>query len=196
MRILGITGGIGSGKSSVLRLIKSKNINKIKSDEIVNNLLMEDLKVMKFCKINFDIHIDKCLKNFPINKQKLANILFKDLEALNKFEKFIWPIAFQQVKKNIVKDNITIIEASKLYEAGWDKLCDFVLTVEANREICISRTIKRSNLSRSDILMRMKNQSSSKYRRNLSDFILDNNFSYSELEKKVKYFSKNNLINL
>ena len=196
MRIVGITGGIGSGKSSVLKLIESKNITKINSDQIVNNLLRVDSKVIKFCKINFDVHIDQSTKNFAKNKNKLANILFTDLEALNKFEKFIWPIALQQVEKNIKKENITLIEVSKLFEAEWNKICDFVLTVEANREVCISRIIKRSNFSRSDILRRMKNQSSSKYRRDLSDFILDNNFSYSELEEKVKYFSKNNLINL
>ena len=155
-----------------------------------------DSKVIKFCKINFDVHIDQSTKNFAKNKNKLANILFTHLEALNKFEKFIWPLALQQVEKNIKKENITLIEASKLFEAEWNKICDFVLTVEANREVCISRIIKRSNFSRSDILRRMKNQSSSKYRRDLSDFILDNNFSYSELEEKVKYFSKNNLINL
>ena len=52
MRIVGITGGIGSGKSSVLKLIESKNITKINSDQIVNNLLRVDSKVIKFCKIN------------------------------------------------------------------------------------------------------------------------------------------------
>ena len=109
MRIVGITGGIGSGKSSVLKLIESKNITKINSDQIVNNLLRVDSKVIKFCKINFDVHIDQSTKNFAKNKNKLANILFTDLEALNKFEKFIWPIALQQVEKNIKKENITLI---------------------------------------------------------------------------------------
>ena len=105
-------------------------------------------------------------------------------------------IGYSLGNRSATEENITLIEASKLFEAEWNKICDFVLTVEANREVCISRIIKRSNFSRSDILRRMKNQSSSKYRRDLSDFILDNNFSYSELEEKVKYFSKNNLINL
>ncbi|MBL01789.1 MAG: dephospho-CoA kinase [Chloroflexi bacterium] len=195
MRIIGITGGIGSGKSSVLNLLKSKYISVINSDLIVDKLLRENPKVIKFCKTNFDIHLDESSKKFSINKLRLAKILFNDLDTLNNFEAFIWPIAFENVKKNIRSDNITLIEASKLFEAGWNKICDFVLTIEANAEICISRTIRRSNLSRSAILLRMKNQSTSKYRRDLSDFILDNNFSFAELEEKVKYFSKNNLIN-
>ena len=71
MRIVGITGGIGSGKSSVLKLIESKNITKINSDQIVNNLLRVDSKVIKFCKINFDVHIDQSTKNFAKNNIRI-----------------------------------------------------------------------------------------------------------------------------
>ena len=75
-----------------------------------------------------------------------------------------------------------------------DQICDRVITIEANKEICIARVLNRSNLSRRQISIRMNNQLSSKHRRYLSDFILDNNFTFKELEEKVKYFSKNNLI--
>ena len=195
MKILGITGGIGSGKSSVIKLLESQKYIAINSDKIANILIQKDEEIHQYCKnyLNIDLHKDEI--NFQKNKQRLANLLFNDINLLDEFEKIVWPKILIQIKKQIIISNkLYLLEASKLFEANWDKICDNILTVEANREICIARVFNRSNLSRRQILLRMKNQLSSKDRRSLSDFVLDNNFTFMELEEKVKYFSKKNLI--
>ncbi|MBA32150.1 MAG: dephospho-CoA kinase [Chloroflexi bacterium] len=195
MKILGITGGIGSGKSSVLRLLESNNIIAINSDKIISVIIQNDQDIQQFCnkKLNVNLYDDEI--NFQINKQRLAHVLFNDKNLLHEFEKIIWPKALIHIKKQItITNHFFLLEASKLFEAKWDQICDRVITIEANKEICIARVLNRSNLSRRQISIRMNNQLSSKHRRYLSDFILDNNFTFKELEEKVKYFSKNNLI--
>lgn len=173
MTILGITGGIGSGKTTVCNVFASKGIPIYNSDERAKNILMHHPEVGQQLLKLFGENI--FTDNLP-DRRKIATIVFSDKEKLKLLNTIIHPKVkedFEQWKKEQTH-KLIIKEAAILIESGAYKQVDKVLVVTAPLEQRIKRVIQRDGTSRQEILNRLSNQMDDKTRLKYADFVIDN----------------------
>ncbi len=172
-KIIGLTGGIGSGKTTVANYIKTLGIPVYISD-------LEAKKVMEFPEIISKIVAafgEEIVTESALNREKLASIVFSLPEKLKQLNAIVHP----EVKKhfdNWVLDNrdkpIVVKEAAILFESGAYKDCDIILTVVSPLESRIERVMNRDKTTREKILNRINNQISDNERIERSDFVIHN----------------------
>lgn len=178
MIIVGLTGGIGSGKTTVAKAFNALGIPVYIADDEAKKL-MQTSKVLKRKLI--EMFGKEAYVGGALNKQYIANIIFYNKEYLDKMNAIVHPQVANHFKKWLLKQQspYVIKEAAILFENGTYKLCDVLITVTAPREMKIERLLKRDNTTVEKIEAVMKNQWSDEKKIKLSDFVIDN----SELEK-------------
>lgn len=192
--IIGLTGGIASGKSSVARLLKERGAVHIDADAIVRELYA-DTQFARQVQTLFKVPI---LDNQgAVDRARLGQIVFNDAEALNRLEKLVHP-AVAQLRIQKMQDNADAIgivwEAVKLVEAGQADKCDVVWCVWSQADIQLHRLMQNRHLSESEARARLAHQPSCESKRallqagaNAIPFVLiENNGSLEELEAKVE----------
>ena len=184
---LGITGDIGSGKTTAASYLKNKRT-------IVFNADMEaKIHLKKFISLQnklIDIFGSLITTNGKLDLKKLAEIAFENKKNQSILNGIMWPEVSILISKNIeraMKNNykIIIVDAALLFEANLQHYFDKILLVKAEKNVRLSRAIKRSNLSLNQIEKRMTIQQSKIKKENLSDFIIDNNSSIDEFRLKL-----------
>jgi dephospho-CoA kinase len=170
---LGVTGGIGSGKSAVCRVFSILGIPVFYTDIEAKKIMENDKGIIR--RINSIAGKDLYL-NGTLDRMALAALIFNDFKLLERVNSLVHPVVFEQF--NIWEKEQTapyvIMEAAILFESGASKLVDKVATVVAPVEERIDRVINRNNLSRQQIEERIKNQMDDKTRIRLSDYIINN----------------------
>lgn len=183
-KIIGLTGGIGSGKSTIAAYFKQKGIPVYIADERAK-LISEKPKIVNQILAVFGNEI---LDNNQISKQKLSTVVFSNKEKLKLLNAIIHP----EVKKDFElwvqeqKTPFVIKEAAILFESGSYKNCDFVITVTAPIEERIKRVLARDQTTRDLVLNRMANQWTDEQRIEKSDFVIENNSletAYNQADK-------------
>ena len=170
---VGITGGIGSGKSTVCRIFESLGIPVFRADDESRRLLNEDEEVQK--------HVIELLGNDVIihgkpDRKKIAELVFNHPEKLRSLNAIIHP----RVREGVAlwadqqKSEWVIEEAAILFESGAYKNLDAIIVVSAPEEIRIQRVMDRDNVSEATVKERIKNQITEKERRERADFIIEN----------------------
>ncbi|WP_338410252.1 dephospho-CoA kinase [uncultured Flavobacterium sp.] len=187
-KIIGLTGGIGSGKTTVSNYFLNKNIPVYITDNEARKIT-DSKKITAIIVQHFGNQI---LENGKINRAALANIVFKDKEKLKQLNAIIHP-EVQKHFKNWLKSNINspfvVKESAILFESGSYNDCDLIILVTAPIETRIERTIKRDNTDRSSVVQRISNQISDQEKTTKSDFIIHNidlDDTYSQIEKMLK----------
>ena len=173
MKVIGLTGGIGSGKSTVLEFFKALRVVTYVADVEAKRLLNTNLELIKEITALFG---EEAYKNQQLNRAYIASIVFKDkikLEALNALVHPKVQEDFKRFLKNC-KAEIVLYEAAILFESGSHKFCDYIITVIANFEDRIQRVSKRDGVSENEILDRIKNQTSDDFRIKNSHFVIKN----------------------
>ena len=173
MKVVGLTGGIGSGKSTVLEFFKALGVVTYVADVEAKRLLNTNLELIKEITALFG---EEAYKNQQLNRAYIASIVFKDkikLEALNALVHPKVQEDFKRFLKNC-KAEIVLYEAAKLFESGSHKFCDYIITVIANFEDRLQRVSKRDAVSENEILDRIKNQTSDDFRIKNSHFVIKN----------------------
>ena len=172
-KIIGLTGGIGSGKTTIARLFEAEGIPVYISDDEAKKIMLSPITVEKV-KQEFG---DKVINNNQIDRKVLSEIVFNNPEQLKKLNSIVHPL----VKKHFdewVKQNsnhpFVVKEAAILFESGSYKYCDKVITVTASEETRIERVVKRDHVKREEVIQRIKNQISEKERLERSDFVIYN----------------------
>ena len=172
-KIIGLTGGIGSGKTTVANYFKAKGIPVYISDA-------EAKKVMEFpeiiAKIENTFGSDLILNN-QLNREKLASIVFSSPEKLKQLNTIVHPavkIHFDNWIKNNQDSEFIVKEAAILFESGSYKDCDKIITVTAPIEMRIERILTRDNTTREKVLQRINNQISDEERVAKSDYVITN----------------------
>lgn len=172
-KIIGLTGGIGSGKTTIANHLKSLGFPVYNSDEQAKSIL-NSIEIVNNLKIVLGIEI---FTNGLLDKKKLSNLVFNDPEKLKLLNQIIHPAVkvdfknWLEVHKNFP---IVIKEAAILFESGSYKDCDAVITIDAPQDIRIQRVIKRDQLSYEEVMSRINNQWTDKMRKNKSDYVVDN----------------------
>ena len=183
-KIIGLTGGIGSGKTTVANYLISKGIPVYISD-------LEAKKVMEFPeiieKISNVFGTDLIDSNKSLNREKLASIVFNTPEKLKQLNAIVHPAVKKHFDNWIIqhqKDAIVVKEAAILFESGSYKDCDFIITVSAPLETRIERVLKRDATTREKILQRINNQLTDEERIERSQFAVKNE-NFDQTKKQV-----------
>ena len=184
MKIIGLTGGIGSGKSSVLEIFKKIGISTYNADESAKKLISSDKKIIYSIKQLFGEDIYD--KN-ELNSKLVSKIVFNDKEKLKSLNSIIHPavaIDFDNFCFKHRDETYIVKEAAIIFETKTENLFNKIIYVKAPKEIRINRVMQRDNLSRDDVINRIQNQINETSIIDKCDFIIDN-INFSELEEKV-----------
>lgn len=173
-KIIGLTGGIGSGKSTVANYIASKGIPVYIADEEAKKVMeQEDVKK----KIQNLFSESVLNEDNTLNRKKIGDFVFNDPKKLKELNAVVHPEVHLHFKNwlNEHKNYPYVIkEVAILFETGGNKDCDKVILITAPEELRIERAMKRDNLTKKDILVRINNQLSESKKKELSDFVVEN----------------------
>ncbi|TRX42995.1 dephospho-CoA kinase [Flavobacterium restrictum] len=184
-KIIGLTGGIGSGKTTVAHYFQELGIPIYIADDEAR-ILMESKAVLNAIRTTFG---DAAFDGFILNRQKLAAIVFNDAQKLAALNAIVHPAVRQHFEAWLLEhkeDSFVIYEAAILFESGNYKNCDCVITVTAPVEARILRVITRDNTTREAVLKRMTMQWSDAERIAKSDFVIQNTSLKTTKSKIVK----------
>lgn len=172
MIIIGLTGGIGSGKSTFLSWFSNQGIPVFESDKVAKELLNTSLKPLISQQFG-----NKLYKKGHLDTQTLANLVFENDSLLKKLNNIVHPAvadAFELFLKTNNQAKLVVKEAAILFETGAYKRCDFTILICAPKEARIARVMQRDSVSREAVLHRMKRQWSDAKKRPLADAIIEN----------------------
>ena len=185
-KVIGITGGIGCGKSTVAKLLSEK----------LNAPILDADKISKEC-MKSPIILNKIRTFFGsaifdspeiINSERLAKIVFSSEEKLLELNKIVHPFVMEQIKQKVIalsKTNNYILLDVPLPNEEFINISDKIIVVTAYDEVRINRVMLRSNLSRENVEKRIAKQLSQENYRKLGDVIIENNGTEEELITKI-----------
>ena len=193
--VIGLTGGIGTGKSTVSQILKEKNFPVIDLDKISH-------EVIKFPKV-----VEKIVENFGkevleynntgnwiISREKLGRVIFGNREKRLILNSIMHPEILHIMREKILeckKENkIIFVEIQLLFEVQWEKEFDYILLVSAEKETQIKRILARDKRSKEEALSIINSQMSLNEKKKRSDYVIENDGNIQDLERKVDEFLK------
>ena len=190
--VLGITGGIATGKTAVSNILQEMGFDIIDMD-IISRKVIELPEVIKMLTKEFGTDI---LTNGSIDRKKLRNAVFDSSEKVKKLNSIMHPAIIKISKEKIehfksMKKKLIVVVIPLLFEVNLEYLVDKILLVAASREKQTERIIKRDNTNKTDAENIINSQMPLDEKRKKSDFIIENNGSLSELREKVLEFLNN-----
>lgn len=170
---IGITGGIGSGKSTVAQLFKVLGIPVYSADDAAKRLMNEDAALVKEVIVLFG---EASYTNGQLNRKYIADIVFKDPAQLAKLNAIVHPVTLRDADEWMQKQTTpySIKEAAVLFESGAHEHLDYVIGVSAPAPLRIQRAMHRDNISREEVVARMNKQIAEIIKMRLCDFIIYN----------------------
>lgn len=187
--IIGLTGGIASGKSTAAEYLKQKGAEIIDADKISHKVSQKGNKGWQAVVNEFGEEILK--ENREFDREKLADIIFSDPEKRKKLESLLHPIIIYEMKEEAYKylsqNKIVVFMAPLLFEVGLDKFCDKVWVISADKEVQIKRLKERDGISRQDALKRIDAQMPLQEKEEKADLVIENNTSLDALKEKIDY---------
>jgi len=185
---IGITGNIGSGKSTFCNFIKTQNYPVINADELAKKILTEDEHVKKKIIKSFG---EESYADGILNKTYLAQNVFSNPAKVLKINSIVHPILIEQNKKLVnklfEKSRLVFTEAALIYEADMEAEFDYVVLVSAVLENRKNRVTASGKLSEEEFLRRDSNQIPEEEKKKRADFIFENNGSESDLKSKADF---------
>ena len=192
MITIGITGNIGSGKTTLSKLFDSKNTYLFNADKEAKKHLKKHSVLQR--KI-ISIFGNMILTGTELDFKKLAEVAFKNQKNQKILNGIIWPevsllieSALRDAKKN--KYKYFVVDAALLFEANFNHFFDYIILVTAEKKIRLERALKRNTIDLSQIKKRMTLQMSDKEKIQSSDFIIYNNLSKGDLIKEFEIILK------
>jgi len=183
MKIIGLTGGIGSGKSTVLELFKILGVKTYSADESAKKLVNTDPYLINLIKSSFGENIyDKG----QLNSKKLSNIVFEDKEKLKLLNSIIHPAVARDFKLFLNSNNEDYIvkEAAIIFETKSENNYDKIILIQSPLEIRIERVVNRDNISKEEVMKRINNQLDENLIIDKCDYVIINE-NKEDLEDKV-----------
>lgn len=190
MYILGLTGGIACGKSSVLKIFQERKIPCLSADAVVHDLLKNDQYVIKQISDAFGSGV---VSKEGIDRRELGKKVFGDKDKLQELESFLHPAVkeyFEDWKKTNSDKELLVYEIPLLFEKKREKDFDGILCVSCSEATQISRMKSRDNLSEEEIRNRLDSQMPLEIKEEKSDFVIYNNSDLEHLKKSVEQVLK------
>ena len=197
--IVGLTGGIVCGKSTVAKMFKDLGAKIIDADKLGHKVILPHKSAWEKIVKLFGKELLK--EDLSIDRKKLGEIVFDEQRLLKKLNEITHPEIIKLIKKKISlvknktckkgKEEILIIDAALIYEAKIDNLMDKIIVVYIKEDEQIKRLKKRDNLSAEEALKRIKSQMSINEKIKFADYIIDNSNSLDKTKKQVEKIWKN-----
>lgn len=188
MKIIGVTGSSGAGKTEACKIIVKRNdAETIDADEVAKKLSKKGTMYLNSIIDSFGEDI--VYKNGALNRKKLANIIYEDDRKREQLNKCTFDYIVQEIQKKISNMNhkqIILIDAPLLFESGLDSICDFVIVLVSEREEQIKRICKRDNISEEDAIKRLNAQNTNEFFIENGDIIVYNKKTLQDLEQEVE----------
>ena len=183
-KVIGVTGGIASGKSNVISIIKRQGFKVIDCDLINHNLQKINMPIYNAIKEAFGSSY--FLDNGELDRKKLGELIFHNEKEKLKLNSISHPIIKEEVLKEINKaDGIVFVDVPLLYESKFDTLCDKVICVYLNRKTQIERLMERDHIDYSYAKSKIASQMDLDQKRDLADYVIDSKGSFQETERQV-----------
>ncbi len=190
MKILGITGGVGSGKSRVLYdLEQNHNAYILEADKLAHELMEPGKKI--YNQIIEEFGQEVLLKEEPyyIDRNKLGQIVFNDKDKLAILNSISHPLVKEEIieriatAKNEGKIKLFVIEAALLIQDGYDAICDEIWYIWVDREERIKRLMKQRGYTREKCISMFNSQEPDEYYKKYATFTINNQFDYENTSK-------------
>jgi dephospho-CoA kinase len=197
MLVVGLTGNIGCGKSSLSELLMSKNIDVIDAD-IISREIMYDKELLEIIFYEFGTEIKN--NDGTLNRKKLGNIVFNDDDMLIKLNSITHPAIKRKINDRIIDisnqgKNIVVIDAALLIEGKFLDLVDKLVVITCNEEVQLNRVVNRDNMTKEEALKRINSQMKQDEKIKYADYIIDNskdmNNLKDEFDKLFIYIKEN-----
>ena len=188
MKVIGLTGGIGSGKSTVSQFLAELGAVILDADKVGHEAFKPDTELWREVVAAFGRRI--LTPNGDINREKLGGIVFGNPESLARLNQIMHPRMYEIVKAQLGEYQrqgvaVVVLEAPLLIEAGWTSLVDEVWVTVASESTVLRRLKERIGLSESESLARIHSQLSSEERIKYADVIINNDGNLDELRVKI-----------
>lgn len=192
MLVLGLTGNIGCGKSSLSNIFKKNEIHIIDAD-IISRQIFDDKRVLEDVFKYFGEEIKN--SDNTLNRKALGRIVFNDNNKLIQLNSLTHPRIRAKILNEVENiklqgENIVLIDAALLVEGGYLEILDKLIVVVCDEEVQINRIQLRDNCSKQDALSRINSQISQREKSKYGDYIIDNSGTLMQLQKKADEFIK------
>lgn len=188
-KIIGLTGGIGSGKTSIMKHIETLGYKVYYADDAGKKVMQQKEIIEQIVSL---LGKDVLDGNQYLNRKAIAEIVFSNPEKLKALNEIVHPAVvkdFENFLKDLKENELVIKESAILFETKSNEKCDFIILVTAPEDLRIQRVISRDKSSLEDVKLRINNQMSDKIKEQNSDFVINNlnlTQSFDEISKILK----------
>ena len=188
MIVVGLTGGIGSGKSAVTKIFEGLGVKVVDADVASRQPVMKGQPALKKIAEKFGANI--LTSEGELDRRKLREIIFNDNSAKDWLENLLHPLIHQILIDDLTSasSSYAILVSPLLFETNQKDLCSKTIVIDTSEDRQIDRTSKRDNVEPSQVKLIIDSQIDRKSRNELADIIILNDGSLQELEEKVKKF--------
>jgi dephospho-CoA kinase len=187
MLLVGLTGGIGAGKSTVARLLAERGAVVIDADTIVRELQQPGTDVFRAIVDRFGAHV--VAPDGTLDRERLADIVFRNDDARSALNAIVHPAVYAVMSERIAAlkddDRVVVLDIPLLAEAGGGGGMDAVVVVEADEDARVARVVSERGIEAEDVRARMAAQASSEQREALADVVIRNNGTTADLQRQV-----------
>jgi len=189
MKVIGLTGGIGSGKSTVAGFLAELGAVILDADEVGHEAFKPDTEIWREVVAAFGRQV--LTPDGNIDRKKLGEIVFGNAESLSGLNQIMHPRMYDMVKAQLEEyrgqgKSVAVLEAPLLLEAGWTSLVDEVWVTTASESTVLRRLHEQKGLSGEETLARIRSQLSSEERVKHANVIINTDCDLDELKSKVK----------
>ncbi len=184
MKIIGLTGHSGAGKSTAAHIISDHGYTVLNADEIYHGLIGKDAPLSDQLA---EVFGDEILKDGAINRTVLSKIVFSDSDALKTLNEISHAAVISETERLITElekngENTVFYDAPQLFEAGFDSRCAHIIAILAHEDVRLHRIMTRDKLDSESVLRRFKNQKTEDFFKRNCDIIIYNDRGVAELE--------------
>lgn len=187
MKIIGLTGNSGAGKSTVCEILKKNNsVEVIDADQIAKQLTQGKSEYLEHIVKQFGEEILQ--KTGELNRKQLAELIYNNQQKREELNQITFVHVVEEIKKQIQKieqSKLIVIDAPLLFESGLDKLCDSTIAVIAKNTTKLERICKRDKIDEQTAKKRIAIQLKDEFLMKQADYIIENDSTIEQLEHKI-----------
>ncbi len=185
---IGLTGGIGTGKSTVSNILKAEGLKIIDADAIAKEVLEKNPNILEMVRAQFGAGFFDWRGEF--RRKEFGNHIFRFPKQRIKYESIIMPYIKQTIEDQVEKlekkgEKIIILDAPTLIENNMHNEMDYIILVYADNSVQIQRVMNRDKLTKADAVSRINSQMSMEEKKEFANIIIDNNNDLVDTQKQV-----------
>lgn len=184
--VLGVTGNIAAGKSTVVSMLKDLGAQHIDADQVYRDLVAPGQPLLQKVADHFGEHVIN--EDGGLDRRALGAIVFSDPDALKELDQLTHPAIIAETDRRVdaIRDGVIVIDAVKLIESGHADVCDVVWLATAPEDAQVTRLMHRNKLSRAEAVERVAAQPPIEPKLAGADLVIDNSGSLDDLRVQVE----------